>query len=660
MRERMGGWASDLIEQRSVSGGSKSQPGTATYSYSANLAVAFSSRPIARVGRIWADGNLLRGAAGDLKFETELRIHYGHQDQPVDPLLASSEAPGRSPAYRGLAYAVFERLQLAEFGNRIPSLTFEVFEREDAVPLHEILSTTSDRIISGETPETLNGFAIQGSDARTSIEPLINTFPVTLRPKGDGLEIEGWFDAPHLAAASPSAIRLNGKAIERPAKKRAAQSNAAASIVLRYYEKERDYQIGLQRHGPRLTHDRETQLELPACLPAVAAQRLTSLNWLQQIRTKSRSVRVSTFSSSPPMVGQFQTETREKITEIEYLNGCFRVMGQGWLDAESAPSVVADPGRDVSAPDVAAGQTLIQLVDLPAMAEPMPSQPVLGVVAAGTGEGWRKARLAVREGAALTELGRTAPPGSIGWLLSSLPAHSSHLVDSENRVMVRVHHPSMDFPAGSGDPLNPNAPIIHVAGELIKYGVSEQVGPLDFRLTKLVRGCFGSEGKIALHPADTALCILSPETMTQFNSIGLAFGDSVSIEAYGIGDTLPVAASLANVGLAIRPLPPCHLNVKFDSGQNMQISWMRRSRLDRGWRDYADLPIDEPQLAFDVQIESGPTLLATIQLQSENLEIPSATIGNWGLPSGASLTISVQQRGAYAVSAKASMSIILP
>lgn len=294
------------------------------------------------------------------------------------------------------------------------------------------------------------------------------------------------------------------------------------------------------------------------------------------------------------------------------------------------------------------------------MAEPMPSQPVLGVVAAGTGEGWRKARLAVREGAAFTELGRTAPPGSIGWLLSSLPAHSSHLVDSENRVMVRVHHPGMDFPAGSGDPLNPNAPIIHIAGELIKYGVSEQVGPLDFRLTKLVRGCFGSEGKIALHPADTALCILSPETMTQFNSIGLAFGDSVSIEAYGIGDTLPVAASLANVGLAIRPLPPCHLNVKFDSGQNMQISWMRRSRLDRGWRDYADLPIDEPQLIFDVQIESGPTLLATIQLQSENLEISNTTIGSWGLSSGAPLTISVQQRGAYAVSVTTTLSIVLP
>ena len=31
-----------------------------------------------------------------------------------------------APAYRGTAYAVFDGLQLKDFGNRIPNLTFEV------------------------------------------------------------------------------------------------------------------------------------------------------------------------------------------------------------------------------------------------------------------------------------------------------------------------------------------------------------------------------------------------------------------------------------------------------------------------------------------------------------------------------------------------------
>ena len=38
-----------------------------------------------------------------------------------------------TPAHRGIAYAVFEQLQLADFGNRIPSLTFEVIADEAPV-----------------------------------------------------------------------------------------------------------------------------------------------------------------------------------------------------------------------------------------------------------------------------------------------------------------------------------------------------------------------------------------------------------------------------------------------------------------------------------------------------------------------------------------------
>lgn len=58
-------WATDLKEsKRKVSNG-KGQPKSTVYSYSASFAVALSARPIARIGRIWADGNLLRGASGD-------------------------------------------------------------------------------------------------------------------------------------------------------------------------------------------------------------------------------------------------------------------------------------------------------------------------------------------------------------------------------------------------------------------------------------------------------------------------------------------------------------------------------------------------------------------------------------------------------------------
>ncbi len=53
-----------------------------------------------------------------------MRTYVGDETQTADPLIVAKE--GQSPAYRGLAYVVFERLPLANFGNRIPQLSFEV------------------------------------------------------------------------------------------------------------------------------------------------------------------------------------------------------------------------------------------------------------------------------------------------------------------------------------------------------------------------------------------------------------------------------------------------------------------------------------------------------------------------------------------------------
>jgi hypothetical protein len=90
------------------------------YSYSVSLAVAICEGPIARVGRIWADGVELDRQA------VTLRLHRGEADQLPDPLMEAVEGLGEVPAYRGIAYAVFEDLDLTPFGNRVPQFSFEV------------------------------------------------------------------------------------------------------------------------------------------------------------------------------------------------------------------------------------------------------------------------------------------------------------------------------------------------------------------------------------------------------------------------------------------------------------------------------------------------------------------------------------------------------
>ncbi|TAK49752.1 MAG: hypothetical protein EPO23_00525 [Xanthobacteraceae bacterium] len=111
---------SSRTETASGKGGMMPSTTTTTYSYYANFAVALCEGEIGHVARVWADGKLI-----DLSSVT-WRCHRGSEDQEPDGLIVAKEGAGNAPAYRGLAYVVFERLALEKFGNRIPQLSFEI------------------------------------------------------------------------------------------------------------------------------------------------------------------------------------------------------------------------------------------------------------------------------------------------------------------------------------------------------------------------------------------------------------------------------------------------------------------------------------------------------------------------------------------------------
>ena len=134
-RNRLGAqviWATRFLETRKKKSGSKGtpSPSTTSYSYSVSLALAICEGEILRVGRVWADGMEL-----DPSMVT-MRVYTGSEYQLPDPKIAAVEGLDNAPAYRGIAYVVFEDLQLAPFGNRVPQFTFEVIRRAqgDALP----------------------------------------------------------------------------------------------------------------------------------------------------------------------------------------------------------------------------------------------------------------------------------------------------------------------------------------------------------------------------------------------------------------------------------------------------------------------------------------------------------------------------------------------
>ncbi len=137
-------WATEFEERRKTeSQGGKGGGGDRikTYSYFANFAVALCEGRIDRIGRIWADGAVFDTS------DVTMRLYRGSETQEPDSLIVAAEGEGHAPAYRGLAYVVFERLPLKQFGNRLPQLSFEVFRSAGGAEGHVRAMT----IIPGST-----------------------------------------------------------------------------------------------------------------------------------------------------------------------------------------------------------------------------------------------------------------------------------------------------------------------------------------------------------------------------------------------------------------------------------------------------------------------------------------------------------------------------
>lgn len=114
---------------------------TTTYSYSATFALALCQGPISGIKRIWIAGKLVYDAGattlGAIVANEEFNgslvgggskftLYKGEDDQLPDPRMQATLGIANTPAYRGLAYLVWEDLPLADFGNSLMGAQIKV------------------------------------------------------------------------------------------------------------------------------------------------------------------------------------------------------------------------------------------------------------------------------------------------------------------------------------------------------------------------------------------------------------------------------------------------------------------------------------------------------------------------------------------------------
>lgn len=623
-------WSTDLVEHKDQQG-SKTGPTVVSYTYSASFAVALSSRPLRSVGRIWADGKLLRGAGGDLKVGGTFRLHTGEGDQPQDALLAGAEGAARCPAYRGLAYAVFEDLELSEYGNRIPTLTFEVIGDEGTLSLASLLEGTLDQVEAQLTLDGIEGISGEGSlgELLGALDPL---YPLDCDACDDRLVLQP--DRLQTAAialpdAATSTKREDFGGNQGYARKRQGESEQPLE-VLRYYDIDRDFQPGAQRAMGKPLPGQPRSIDLPAAMTATAARRLVGdaakrAEWSRQtlswrVTELDPAVRPGARVTVPGHPGKWRVSSWEWHDQ-----GIDLALSR--LSPLAALSTAADPGRANPAPDLVSSPTALTACELPWDGNPGSSVPLMLAFASSSGPGWAGAALFVDQGdGALQPVGATGRTRAvIGTALDALPAASPLLFDRQHSVTVALVGADLVLGDATMRQLAMGANRALLGEEIIQFASAAPLGGGQWRLGGLWRGRGGTEAAISSHLSGEPFVLLDGNGIAlDPQAVGEAPGTLLA--ALGLGDPAPVTCPILLRGIGTRPLSPVHGRAIAQADGSLRLVWTRRARGAWQWQNSADVPLNEQAEAYSVSFGDDLTQAGFWDVSAPELLIDAASV----------------------------------
>ena len=642
-------WATDLVEQANTDG-AKGQPDV-TYSYTVSMAVAVSSRRAKSIRRIWADGKLLRGVADDFKVGTKFRFYDGSEDQVIDPFIGSLEGIANTPAYRGLALAVFEDLELAEFGNRIPFLTFEVEADQEPPTVGLVLSDASENTITAESARALGGYAAYGRSIKEAVRPLVDSFGVdlfddgqVLRPAMPGAPLPVALDELGNSADEQTAPRVHREQIPARA--------VPAALRLTYYDPARDYQTGEARASTAEQSGGDTQQDLPCVLTArdakALAQEMLARAWSSRdqltLRLPPEDLPLEPGSEIDlplsPSRWKLETITIEGFVPVAQLSPAI----------SSAAAVPADAGRIVSNTDSVTGALTIALLDIPNVLGLALNEPNLVLAASTTGNGWKRRPVEIEFAGQRIATETARGKSLLGRALSVLLPSATDLVDEQNNVEVELVDSDQWLTNCNDEALAGGENLAIIGGEIFQFGTVDSLGEGRFRLSRLLRGRGGTEWACAEHAVGDVFCLIRPGTLQPILLPNWSLGATFSASSGGDAST-----STQLEGEALRPPSPINLAAQRQLNGDLSVTWTRRSRQGFAWVDGIDAPLGEGREQYRIVITGSQNGLESI-VDEPAIIIAGSIVSNLG--SGPAM-ISVRQIGDLATSRSTELSITL-
>ncbi|WP_439816234.1 phage tail protein [Zavarzinia sp. CC-PAN008] len=654
-------WSGGLVEtahEEETGGKGGSGPTVTTWSYHVDLAAALGEGPIADLRRIWANGTLIFDAgAATAPFDAlpggfastvasgahsnpyALRFRGGTAEQEPDATIEAALGAGLVPAYRGTALVVLERLQLADFGNAIPNLEFEI------VPIAAgTVGTAAARLAGralvpvagqGELAQALPGYAVaRPGPARAALDQLGQAFAfdvaevagaVRLAPRGGAVRAlleQDDLGAHEAGDEPPPAVTLA----------RMAAAELPAQVTLTHLDPATEFQQATQRARNPVDQGRMIEAHaLPLVLPADDARGLVE-RLLWQAWTERTTARVAlsdrhVFLAPADCVLLDLADTLRRFRIQRLVRGANGVT-EADLVADDPAMLEQDlPGMSATARPANSlrqvGLTVAVLLDLPLLddGDDAAALPFL-VGLCGPADGWRGAALhrSTDGGATFLPVLAESRRAVLGTASTALPAGPVATWDRASTVTVVLAHATHSLSSRpEADLLTSTVNAAAIGGEVVQFAQATLIAPQTYRLSVLLRGRLGTEDRVADHLPGEAFCLLAPGPLRRIDP-GLAeLGATRLYKAVSIPlepvDAAPLTFTLH--GRAKRPLAPALVHGRrAGAGGDWAIAWQPRTRLGSAFWSGGGTPSGEPAERYLVEILIGSDTVRTLEVAS--------------------------------------------
>ena len=639
---RLGGniiWATRIDEtvQKTSSGGGKKSPAveTTNYVYTASFAVALCRGEVDSLDALYFDGT-------EVDLDTiDYTFYYGTDSQEPDPTIEVIEGVGNVPAYKNLCYIVFSNLELTSYGNRVPSISCEI-TRGGEYTLGQVVTEvcleaglkSSDIDTTDIDDISIGGyFRSDSSSFRDIIDSLLRIY------KCEAVDTGGIIIFQKKNSAEEYTVNVDDLVISKDSpfgltKVKRQKEDILSQVSYSYADPDKSYSVGTVITEKVDTVGVESEISTSIAISEVEARNSASLDLLED------RFALETVEFSLPMTYQnidvgsyvtigdetFKVSGKEESTVVKFAG---TTMVKGVYE-----NFEFDLGSSISEQNYEPTATTLYNLSLPLISG-QTEEDFEHVVAAYQSPWFGSVDVYEPDGSGGYTAATSVPfPAVMGVTSTDLPEGATGVFDLKNTLTVTLFDSGDNLASISELSLlnGGNAAAVQTtSGEWEVLQFQEAVLNPDgsYTLSKLLRGQFGTE----YYTKETTLSgapfvILDFDRLQKLPTLLGDIGREVTFR-YGpfsfdvTDDDLFTNLVYTPKSTAFRPYSPVHLKEEYSSG-NINLSWIRRDRLNSDSWEQTEIPMSESVEAYEVDILDGSSVVRTLTTSSTSVTYTSA------------------------------------